>query len=162
MSKKLNSIPVNSVANTFGTGIFIEKMSSKNFHSHEHFEKLDNIKQSHRDEYYLFFLQEKGTTTIEIDFRKHTIKPSSVFFIKQNQVHRILSFKNAVVSIWAISNENLNSDYLNFLEDITTAKPLSLNKETFDIISEAISLSIKIFERKKVDNSKNKQNGEVR
>ncbi len=148
MSKKLNSIPVNSIANRFGTGIFIGKMSSKDFHLYEHFEEFDNIKQSHRDEYHLFFLQEKGTTTIEIDFHKHIIKPSSVIFIHQNQVHRTLSFKNAVVSIWAISNENLNSEYLNFLEDITTAKPLSLSKEIFDIISEATSLSIKIFERK--------------
>lgn len=148
MRKKLDSIPVNSIANAFGTGIFIGKMSIKDFQSYEHFEEFDNIKQSHRDEYHLFFLQEKGTTTIEIDFRKHTIKPSSVIFIHQNQVHRTLSFKNAVVSIWAISNENLNAEYLNFLEDIATGKPLSLNKETFDVISEATSLSIKIFDRR--------------
>lgn len=148
MQQKSNSIPVNSIANTFGTEIFIGRMTSKNFHSYEHFEEFENIKQSHRDEYHLFFLQEKGTTTIEIDFRKHTLKPSSVIFIHQNQVHRTLSFKNAVVSIWAISNENLNSEYLDFLEDITPAKPLSLKAEVCSIISEAVSLSIKIFERK--------------
>ncbi|GAB3428631.1 helix-turn-helix domain-containing protein [Niabella aquatica] len=148
MSKKSNAIPVNSIAHIFGTGIFIGRMTSEDFYSYEHFEEFDTIKQSHRDEYHLFFLQEKGTTTIEIDFQKYTIKPSSVIFIHQNQVHRTLSFKNAVVSIWAISNENLNSEYLNFLEDITPAKPLSLSKETFDIICEAVSLSIKIFERK--------------
>lgn len=148
MSKKSNSIPVNSIANMFGTGIFIGKMSSKDFHLYEHFEEFDNIKQSHRDEYHLFFVQEKGTTTIEIDFQKHTIKPSSVIFIHQNQVHRTLSFKNAVVSTLAINNENINPEYLNFLKDITPAKPLSLKNETFGIVSEAVSLSIKIFERK--------------
>lgn len=101
----------------FGTGIFVGKMTSKDFHLYEQFEGFAKIKQSHRYEYHLFFLQEKGTTTIEIDFRKHTIKPSSVIFIHQNQVHRTLSFKNATVSIWAISNENLNSEYLKLLED---------------------------------------------
>lgn len=148
MPKKTNSIPVNSIANTFGTSIFIARMTSEDFHLYEQFEEFDNIKRSHRDDYHLFFLQEKGTTTIEIDFHKHIIKPSSVIFIHQNQVHRTLSFKNAVVSIWAISNENLNAEYLNFLEDITPAKPLTLSKETFDILSEAVSLSIKIFETK--------------
>src|SRR5690606_31235789 len=148
MPKRTNSIPVNPMSAEFGTGVFIGKMASKDFHLYEHFEEFDNIKQSHRDEYHLFFLQEKGTTTIEIDFQKHTIKPSSAIFIHQNQVHRTLSFENAVVSIWAVSPENLNAEYLNFLEDITPAKPLSLSKETFDIISEAVSLSIKVFERK--------------
>lgn len=148
MPKKSNSIPVNSIANMFGTGIFIGKMSSQDFHLYEQFEGFDTIKQSHRDEYHLFFLQEKGTTTIEIDFHKHTIKPSSVIFIHQNQVHRTLSFQNSTVSILAISNENLNAEYLHLLEEIAPAKPLTLKQETFVFISEAVSLSIKLFGRK--------------
>jgi len=47
---------------------FVGKMSSEDFQLFEQFEGFDNIKQPHRDEYHLFFLQEKGTTTIEIDF----------------------------------------------------------------------------------------------
>ncbi len=148
MPKKLNSISVNPVIAELGEGIFIRKMSSKEFRSYEHFEEFDNLKQPHRDEYHLFFLQEKGTTTIEIDFHKHTIKPSSVIFIHQNQVHRILSFKNTVVSIWAISNESLHPEYLKLLEDISPAKPLSLQQEVFSVISEAVSLCLKLSDRK--------------
>lgn len=132
----------------FGTGVFIGKMASKDFHLYEQFEEFNSIKQSHRDEYHLFFLQEKGTTTIEIDFKKYTIKPSSVIFIHQNQVHRTLAFKNATISIWAISNENLNPEYLKLLEAITPAKPLVLKQEVFSVISEAVSLCIKLSERK--------------
>lgn len=132
----------------FGTGIFIEKMASKDIHLYEQFEEFNSIKQSHRDEYHLFFLQEKGTTTIEIDFKKHTVKPSSVLFVHQNQVHRILEFKNATVCIWAISNENLNPEYLKLLGDITPAKPLALKQDTFSIISKAVSLCINLFDRK--------------
>lgn len=132
----------------FGTGVFIGKMASKDFHLYEQFEEFNSIKQSHRDEYHLFFLQEKGTTTIEIDFKKYTIKPSSVIFIHQNQVHRTLAFKNATISIWAISNENLNPEYLKLLEAITPAKPLVLKQEAFSVISEAVSLCIKLSERK--------------
>ncbi|MDF7822084.1 helix-turn-helix domain-containing protein [Runella sp. MFBS21] len=132
----------------FGTGIFIEKMASKDIHLYEQFEEFNSIKQSHRDEYHLFFLQEKGTTTIEIDFKKHTVKPSSVLFVHQNQVHRILEFKNATVCIWAISNENLNPEYLKLLGDITPAKPLALKQDTFSIISKAVSLCINLSDRK--------------
>jgi AraC family transcriptional regulator, transcriptional activator of pobA len=148
MSKKVKHIPVNPMIADFGTGIFVGKMSSKDLHLYEQFEEFDNIKQSHRDEYHLFFLQEKGTTTIEIDFQEYTIKPSSIIFIHQNQVHKTLSFKNATASIWAISNENLNPEYLKLLEDITPAKPLVLKQETFSIITEAISFCLKLAERK--------------
>ena len=132
----------------FGAGIFVGKVSSKEFHLYEQFEEFDKVKQSHRDEYHLFFLQEKGTTTVEIDFHKHTIKPSSVIFIRQNQVHRILSFRNATVSIWAISNENINPEYLKLLEEISPAKPLVLKQEVFSVISEAVSFCIKLSHRK--------------
>lgn len=148
MSKKSNSIPVNPAVAELDKGIFVRKMSSNDFRSYEHFEEFDRLKQPHRDEYHLFFLQEKGTTTIEIDFHKHIIKPSSVIFIHQNQVHRHLSFKNTVVSVWAISNENLNPEYLKLLEDISPAKPLSLKREVFSVVSEAVSLCIKLAERK--------------
>lgn len=148
MSKKINHIPVNPMLADFGAGIFVGKMSSEDFQLFEQFEEIDNIKQSHRDEYHLFFLQEKGTTTIEIDFQEYTIKPSSVVFIHQNQVHRTLSFNNASASIWTISNENLNPEYLKLLEEITPAKPLRLNQESFAILTEAISFCLKLAERK--------------
>jgi AraC family transcriptional regulator, transcriptional activator of pobA len=148
MSKKVKHIPVNPMLADFGTGIFIGKMSSEDFQLFEQFEEIDNIKQSHRDEYHLFFLQEKGTTTIEIDFQEYTIKPSSVVFIHQNQVHRTLSFNNASASIWTISNENLNPEYLKLLDEIAPAKPLVLDEEIFSLISNTVSLSIKLAERK--------------
>ena len=143
-----SSIPVNPMTAELGEGIFVGRITTEDFHLYKQFEGFDNIKQSHRDEYHLFFLQEKGTTSIEIDFQKHTIKPLSVIFIHQNQVHRILSFKNATVSIWAISDENLNPEYLKLLEDISPAKPSTLKKEKFSVISEALSLCTKLSERK--------------
>ncbi|MBN9295180.1 MAG: AraC family transcriptional regulator [Flavobacteriia bacterium] len=148
MSKKTNSIPVNPMIAELSEHIFIGRMTSEDLLLYEQLETFDNIKQSHRDEYHLFFLQEKGTTTIEIDFQKYTLKPLSVIFIHQNQVHRTLSFKNATVSILAISNENLNVEYSKLLEDVSPAKPLVLTQETSSIITEAISLCVKVSERK--------------
>jgi AraC-like DNA-binding protein len=123
-------------------------MASEDFHLYEQFEEFNRMKQSHRDEYHLFLLQEKGTTTIEIDFHKHSIQPSSVIFIHQNQMHRTLAFNNATISIWAISNESLNPEYLKLLEGISPTKPLLLKQEAFSVISEAASFCIKLSERR--------------
>ena len=141
MSKKGKPIPVNHFGDKH-IGISIQKVSAKNLGT------FGNKEQSHRDNFHLFFLQEKGTTSIEIDFHKHKIKPLSVAYIYPNQVHRVIAFEDAIFIGLAINNENLNPEYLKLLEDIAPTKPLLLNKETFAIISEAVSLCIKFSERK--------------
>ncbi|SDG26016.1 helix-turn-helix domain-containing protein [Epilithonimonas hungarica] len=141
-----SSIPVQPM--TTQLGVFISKIASKDFHINENPDQFNSIKESHRDEYHLFLLQEKGTTTIEIDFNQYIIDPETIIFIHQNQVHRFMDFENATVSIWAISNEILNSEYLKLLEDITPAHTLILQKDTFEVILEAVSLCLKLAERK--------------
>lgn len=141
MRKKTTSIPINTMADSFGAGIAIGKASVEDMHT---FEKAA---QSHRDDYHIFFLQEKGTTTGEIDFQQFKIENLAVIYIHPNQVHRLIAFENVTLSFWAISNENLNPEYLKLLEEITPTKPLTLEKETFSVISEAVSLCIKISER---------------
>lgn len=142
MRKKVKSIPVNTMADNFGTGISIEKISAMDLRTFE------VLQQSHRDEYHTFFLLENGTVSVEIDFQKYKVKPLSVIYMHPNQVHRIIVFENVAASSWTINNENLNPEYLKFLEDITPAKPLVLEKESFSVISEAVSLCIKLSERK--------------
>ncbi|MDF2932138.1 MAG: AraC family transcriptional regulator [Chryseobacterium sp.] len=142
---KRKSIPINQPAYDFSlAGIGIAKISVNDIQSLS----LKGINQSHRDDYHLFFLQEKGTTTIEIDFKKHTVKPFSIIYIHPDQVHRTLEVKNATFSGWLINNENLKPEYLKLLDTITPVKPLLLNKEMFSIISEAVTLCIKFSERK--------------
>ena len=149
MRKKAASILVNPLADEFGSGIRIEKALVKDFNSFEQADLriLAQAEQSHRDDYHLFFLLEEGTISIEIDFQRHTINPSSVICIHPSQVHRILSFENVSVTFWTITNENLNPENLLLLENITPAMPLTLDKDTFSILSDAASLSIKIAER---------------
>jgi YesN/AraC family two-component response regulator len=142
MPKKAQSIPLNTMADMFGAGVAIGRTSIKDLQT---FEKAE---QSHRDDYHIFFLQEKGNVSFEIDFQKYNIQSSCVIYIHPNQVHRMGAFENVTASFWAINNENLNPEYLKLLEEITPAKPLILNKETFQIISEAVSLCLKLSERK--------------
>jgi AraC family transcriptional activator of pobA len=141
MRIKVKSIPVHTMTESFGTGIAIGKASVEDISA------FDKAAYSHRDDYHIFFLQEKGITTGEIDFQQFKIENAAVVYVHPNQVHRLIAFENVTLSFWAISNEDLNPEYLKLLEEITPAKPLLLEKETFSVISEAVSLCIKISER---------------
>ena len=140
MPKKKNSIPVNHFGDD--SGISIEKMSV------ERLPVSEEAVQSHRHNRHAFFLLDSGKVSIEIDFQEYTIEPSSIIYMHPDQVHRMLKFENVTVTSWAISNENLNPEYLKLLEEITPAKPLVLNEETFSIFTETVSLCIKFAERK--------------
>ena len=142
MREKTKSIPVKRIDDTFNTGFVIGKMTFKDLN------EFRAASAAHRDDYHLFFLQEKGTISIEIDFHTYTLKPGSAIYIHPNQVHRILSINHATVSFWAINTETLNREYLTVLEDITPARPVSLTKEAFSLISETAALCLKLSERK--------------
>ncbi|MBO0930570.1 helix-turn-helix domain-containing protein [Fibrella aquatilis] len=144
MQKKPKSIPINTIADEVNTGIAIEKIAITDLPE----EHILDAKRSHREDRHTFFLLEKGVVAIEIDCQKQLIRSPAVVYIHPNQVHRILSFEQVLVSSWAIDNEQLNPAYLTWLEAITPVKPLPLNKETFSLISEAVSLSIKLFKLK--------------
>lgn len=142
MRKKTTSIPVNSMADERSPGIVIERISF----AHSMIEGEE--KQSHRHDLHSFFLLEKGTVSIEIDFQKYEIKESSVIYIHPDQVHYTTAVENITVSTWALNNESLNPEYLKLLEEIRPVKPLVLDPETFSLISEAITLSLKFYDRK--------------
>lgn len=143
MSKKNKSILVNTMDDDAVAGISIEKISFKDL------DIFADSEQSHRHDHHSFFFLEKGTVFIEIDFKKHKIKPSSIIYMHPSQVHLITAFENVTVSSLSINNENLHPEYLELLEDIMPAKPLLLKKELFAIFSETVSLCIKFSERKK-------------
>lgn len=142
MPKKNKFIPVNTILDKYREGIIIARTSLDGLPDSK------DVERSHRDDGHLFLLQEKGTTSIEIDFQKYTIEASSVIYIHPNQVHRLIAFENATISSWIITSENLQPEYLKLLEDLLPVKALPLKTETIAIISETASLCIKLSERK--------------
>lgn len=131
------------MADQFGVGIAMEKLVVKKLTSKEQ----EEAARPHREDGHSFFLLEKGKVTIEIDFQKYTLKASSIIYLHPNQVHRITAFENVTVCCWSINNENLRPEYLKLLEDLTPVKPLVLKKETVSLISDAVSLGMRFFER---------------
>jgi len=143
MRKNAGSIPVNNFGSEFGGGITIERIS---------FEDLPDLgewEQPERHDRHSFFLLEKGSVTMEIDFQQYEIHSPAVIYMHPDQVHRIIAFENVTVSAWATNNENLNREYLKLLEDITPAAPMALNHEAYALFTEAASLCIKFAQRRK-------------
>ncbi|RYE23391.1 MAG: AraC family transcriptional regulator, partial [Sphingobacteriales bacterium] len=141
MRKQNKSIPVNHFSGEYHNGISIEKMS------------LDDLpyfkgeEQAERHDRHTFHLLERGSITIEIDFKKYDVTSPSLVYMHPDQAHRIVAFKNVTVSTWAISNEHLHPEYLQLLEDMVPANPLSLKTEIYLLISEAVALGAKFYER---------------
>lgn len=46
-----------------------------------------HLTKAHRDDHYVFYIQEKGLIELMIDFKNHQIKDQSLFFIAPGQVH---------------------------------------------------------------------------
>ena len=143
MPKKTQPIPVNKFGDESGAGISIERLSFENLPD------LGDWEQPERHDRHSFFLLEKGSVTIEIDFERYDIQSPGAIYMHPDQVHRIIGFENVTVTAWAITNDTLSCEYLPLLEAISPAAPVLMNPETFGLLSESASLCIKIAERKK-------------
>ncbi|MBE9601851.1 AraC family transcriptional regulator [Pedobacter sp. MC2016-24] len=148
MPRKKLSIPVNSMLDLYGRSISIEKLNLGTLDGAtlKHFEGGN---ESHRHDAHTFFLLESGTVRLDIDFQHHTITAPAILYVHPNQVHQTLASADVIVSSLAMADESLNAAYLELLDHLSPAKPLALEKETFAMISEAVSLCLKFAERKK-------------
>ncbi|MVM29145.1 helix-turn-helix domain-containing protein [Spirosoma sp. HMF4905] len=142
MSQKNKDIPVIKLPDGIGEGIIIARAS---FNSSSDFKE---VARAHRDGGHSFFLQEKGVTHIEVDFQLYEVEAPAVLYMHPSQVHRVVEFKNATISSWIITNENLLPEYLHVLEEISPVNPLSLETDALAILSQTASLCIQLSERK--------------
>ncbi|PLK43954.1 helix-turn-helix domain-containing protein [Emticicia sp. TH156] len=142
MSDKSKSIPLKYLAKKFDKGIAVGKLPFDDLQLSEEAE------HSHRHDFHFFILQKNGTLDFEIDFEKYNIKKPSVFYVAPNQVHRVLRAEKINYYVLAISNENLNTEYMKLLQEISPAKPLTLNTKDFSLLSKAVLLCNELFEKK--------------
>lgn len=127
---KQENIFVNLMTDDLRQGISVDKVS---------FEKND-FKESHRDEGHTFYILERGSVHIEIDFQRHEITAPAAVYMHPDQVHRMVYFENITVCSLSIKDENLNPEYLKLLEEISPSKPLELVDVTNSTLSDIFSL----------------------
>jgi len=54
----------------------------------------ENVKTAHRDDHYMFILQQQGAFHLEIDFSAMALKGASLCFVGPGQVHRYVKQRN--------------------------------------------------------------------
>jgi AraC family transcriptional activator of pobA len=139
--RKKESIPINHFGDDAGLGISIERIS---------FESLPDLgewEQPERHDRHSFFLLEKGAVTIEIDFERYHLQSPTAIYMHPDQVHRIIGFDKVTVCALAVTNEIINPEYLQLLEEIRPAAPSKLTATAFDHLSQSASLCIQITQR---------------
>ncbi|RYZ92672.1 MAG: AraC family transcriptional regulator, partial [Sphingobacteriaceae bacterium] len=72
----------------------------------------------------------------------------SILYLHPDQVHRAGKIEDVTVYVLAITDENIDPEYLNMLETITPARPLVLTNKNAPVITQTIFLCLKIAERK--------------
>ncbi|WP_293886423.1 MULTISPECIES: helix-turn-helix domain-containing protein [unclassified Sphingobacterium] len=137
MSFNPQIIPLNTFPDVKSKGIIIEKSSVEDL-------ELDKIRKTHRDNYHLFFILEQGSGIFEVDFKQLSIISPSVIYIRPYQVHRGISFKDGHFTVILINDENLNPEYMDLLQKIAPAGPISLGTESLDFLSDAMAVCLKM------------------
>lgn len=105
-------------------------------------------KEVHRHDEHSFFMVETGQVKLQIDFEDYTIKGPSIIYVNPDQVHSTSATNDVVIVSLALRDDNINPDYIKLLADITPAKPLALAEDVFDIITAAVSVCLKLYQRK--------------
>lgn len=139
--RKSKDIPVITLPAEPSQGIIIAKASFNGSLN------IDEVARSHRDGGYTFILQTRGTTYIEIDFKKHALVAPALIYIHPDQVHRVITFEKATIYSWIITIENLLPEHRKLLQDLAPVNKLPLTKEASAVITEAAALCIKLSER---------------
>jgi AraC family transcriptional regulator, transcriptional activator of pobA len=147
MPKRTTSIPVNIMAGEKGTGISVEKLTIQQLSASQ---KLDEhtVEPAHRHDGHALFLLEAGSVSIKIDLKDHQITAPALIYVHPDQVHHTRVSDNMILYSLAITDENLNTEYLVALQKLTPAPPLSLSTTTFELIRQAMLLCIQLDQRK--------------
>lgn len=136
MRKKSTSIPTNTMAEKFGSDIFVATTAGGVFY------EVEELKLSHRDSCHLFFVQEQGNVSFEVDFQTYKSGACSIMYIHPGQVHRSTGMSNVKGGLLAIDTQHINAEYVRLLDELTPVEPLSLPAEAFGVIKEAMSFCL--------------------
>jgi AraC family transcriptional activator of pobA len=135
---KSTTIPVNNFVDATGSGFWIEKIVFEDLPPLEHWG------QPERHDRHTFFLLERGSAFLEIDFHQHMVVAPALIYMHPDQVHRMMDFTDLTVYAWAIHEENMKSEYAELLQEITPAVPVSLDPAISILLIEGASFCHKL------------------
>lgn len=133
-------IPIYSINDINKSGVEIRRFEAVADLSH--IEKDDeNIYGPHRDDHYLFFFQQEGSSELMLDFKLLKRIGSTLFFLLPGQVHQVISNENCTGWFLALSPERISESYRAVFEEmILTHEPLVPTAEIASQLNHTLAL----------------------
>jgi AraC family transcriptional regulator, transcriptional activator of pobA len=98
-------------------------------------------KTAHRDDHYLFFLQEKGTSSIMVDFTRLPLTAGDILCVFPGQIHYGITANNSYAWAIALDTALISDMYKTVFEElILQNKPVSVPGARLDILLNSIRL----------------------
>lgn len=95
----------------------------------------------HRDDHYIFLLQEKGHSHMMLDFREISTEGQALFYILPGQVHQVLNWDHGTGWFLAIDTMLVGESYRAVFEEyILQQEPLPLNDQQAAPITACLQL----------------------
>ena len=127
-------IPVFSFDETAYKGFFITKYNESET-------ALLSDKATHRDDYYIFVIQEQGKSKLMLDFKEIIIDGAAVIYILPGQVHQAIATQNTVAWFIAVMPEMISELHRAvFIEHAPVNEACIFDKVTIDILQEILPL----------------------
>ncbi|CAM3650265.1 AraC family transcriptional regulator [Mucilaginibacter galii] len=121
----MKDIPIHKLADRANTGLVI-KYAGEDGEMSQKFNALG----AHRDDHYIFFLMEKGTCNMMVDFTEIVIDAHSLFYISPGQVHHSLGTTNPQGWFIAVETSLVPQEFrLVFENQLLLQQPYQLNIE---------------------------------
>lgn len=126
------TIPVFSFDDTAYNGFFITKYGEQET-------ALLSDKAVHRDDHYIFIIQEQGRSTLMLDFREVTIDGAAVLCILPGQVHKAITAHNTIAWFIAVLPEFISELHRAvFIEHAPVNEACVLNQTTTTILQQVL------------------------
>jgi len=137
MPAKKKVIPVHKLGEITDQGFQIEMVHRKNDAAQEAM-----LMDAHRDDHYVFLLQETGKSKCMVDFQFFNVQKNTLFFILPGQVHRYLDSDKATMGWFVAMDAGLVPDMFRaILEDpLLSKKPLQADASALDPVVQCLQL----------------------
>lgn len=89
----------------------------------------DNVRDSHRDDHYMFIIQQQGRFVWELDFQKVVLQDASLCYVAPGQVHRYLTYQRAKGWFVFVAPELIDNAYREIFDAyLNSAQSISLKR----------------------------------
>jgi AraC-like DNA-binding protein len=144
MSKDI--IPIHRLDDRTDQGFEVDRVHASNWQIEDAI-----LLGTHRDDHYIFLIQEKGLSKLMVDFSYFILKGRSAVFILPSQVHRYVE-KTGTTEGWYLAlDAGLVPDMFRAtLEDCQVRQPLSLSETDLEMLANCLQLIYTVSGREPV------------